>query len=47
MAFYGLPAEDHDKVLEHTRAIVDLYHKNEKTIINVDNMQLAMRSMIF
>jgi len=47
MAFYGLPAQDRDKVLEHTRAIADLYRKNEKTIINVDNMLLAMRSMIF
>jgi len=47
MAFYGIPEEDRKKVMEHTLAIIEIYQRNNQTVLNADNMLLAMRSTRF
>ncbi len=47
MAFYGLPPEDLNTVIELTIQIMDIYKKHDQPVIAVDNMLLACRSMGF
>jgi len=47
LAFYGLPPDDHDKVIAHSNAILEIYQKNGRTVISADNMLLAMRTTHF
>ena len=47
MSFYGLPPEEMAKAMEHINAAIEIYTRNEQSVLAVDNMLIARRVMSF
>lgn len=47
MSFYGLPPRELAEAMEHINAVIDIYRRNGKNILALDNLMVAGRNHSF